>query len=306
MATSASSSAPKSDLWEKAWPGVRRFVAGYASGIALVAVGHPFDTIKVRLQTDTSGRFNGVVDAVKQTVKKEGIRGLYKGVGAPLAMTGAVNCVLFGTQFNIVAALERMNGLKPGEATLAMTMQAAVLSGAMIPILVTPMEGVKARLQVQYSAGAQYSGPIDCVKKVYKGLGMRGLYRGHVPVTLCRMSNYSYFGAFAFFNNLVGTYGEDKVPSRTRTLLAPVFAGSMAGVFYWLSCYPIDVIKNRIQAAPDTNPPRYRGMFHVAEEIWVTKGVRGFFVGFSACALRAMPANAAAFAGFSFAMSMLP
>ena len=39
-----------------------------------------------------------------------------------------------------------------------------------------------------------------------------------------------------------------------------LLAGSMAGVAYWLSCYPLDVVKNRMQAAPDSTPPRYRGM----------------------------------------------
>ena len=30
-----------------AWTRVRKFVAGYASGVSLVLAGHPFDTIKV-------------------------------------------------------------------------------------------------------------------------------------------------------------------------------------------------------------------------------------------------------------------
>eukprot|EP00666_Eupelagonemidae_sp_cell4sb_P001507 gene1507-2891_t len=67
-------------------------------------------------------------------------------------MTGGVNCILFGTQFNIVALMERARGLQPGAATVAMTMQAAVLSGALIGLVVTPMEGVKGRLQVQYGS----------------------------------------------------------------------------------------------------------------------------------------------------------
>lgn len=34
-------------------------------------------------------------------------------------------------------------------------------------MLVAPIEGVKARLQVQYNAGtAAYKGPVDCFKKV--------------------------------------------------------------------------------------------------------------------------------------------
>lgn len=32
-----------------AWTRVRKFIAGYASGVSLVLAGHPFDTIKVRV-----------------------------------------------------------------------------------------------------------------------------------------------------------------------------------------------------------------------------------------------------------------
>ena len=66
-------------------------------------------------------------------------------------------------------------------------------------VLVTPMEGIKARLQVQYSTSgpAKYTGPIDCAAKVLKNEGLiRGLYRGWLPVCLCRMSNYAYFGSY--------------------------------------------------------------------------------------------------------------
>ena len=82
------------DQW---WTFAKRFLAGYASGICLVLVGHPFDTVKVRLQTDGTGahrRFKGVLDCVRQTVRSEGIRGFYKGMGAPLLMTGTVNCLV--------------------------------------------------------------------------------------------------------------------------------------------------------------------------------------------------------------------
>lgn len=42
-------------------------------------VGHPFDTVKVRLQTTDASRFSGPLQCVLQTVKHEGFRGLYKG-----------------------------------------------------------------------------------------------------------------------------------------------------------------------------------------------------------------------------------
>ena len=53
------------------WTRIRKFIAGYVSGACLVLAGHPFDTIKVRMQSEGSAskRFNGVVDCVLKTVK---------------------------------------------------------------------------------------------------------------------------------------------------------------------------------------------------------------------------------------------
>lgn len=45
--------------------------AGTCGGIAVTLVGHPFDTVKVRLQTQPMDKpiYNGVVDCVQKTVK---------------------------------------------------------------------------------------------------------------------------------------------------------------------------------------------------------------------------------------------
>ncbi len=66
---------------------IKYFISGGFGGICTVLTGHPFDTIKVRLQTTalTGAHYNGMVDCAKQTIKKEGIKGLYKGMSAPLS-----------------------------------------------------------------------------------------------------------------------------------------------------------------------------------------------------------------------------
>lgn len=43
-----------------------------------------FDTVKVRLQTSEATQFRGPLDCVLQTVRNEGVRGLYKGATPPL------------------------------------------------------------------------------------------------------------------------------------------------------------------------------------------------------------------------------
>ena len=62
---------------------VKNSLAGTAGGIAVCLVGHPFDTLKVRLQTQsvTNPVYKGLADCFFKTLKWEGIGGLYKGVG---------------------------------------------------------------------------------------------------------------------------------------------------------------------------------------------------------------------------------
>ena len=166
-------------------------------------------------------------------------------------------------------------------------------------------------VQVQYNTNAAtaYKGPIDCATKVYKNLGLRhGIYRGWLPVCLSRMSNYSYFGAYAVISSSVAHAMLGEVPKEGEKLpfMASFIAGGSSGICYWLSCYPIDVVKNKIQAAPDVWPPKYPSMTAAFRSVYRAEGIRGFFVGFTPCALRAFPANAAAFMGFEAAMWLLP
>jgi hypothetical protein len=64
---------------------LRALIAGGVGGVCAVVVGHPFDLVKVRLQTSEKGVYTGAMDVVRKTIAKEGLaRGLYAGVSAPL------------------------------------------------------------------------------------------------------------------------------------------------------------------------------------------------------------------------------
>lgn len=63
---------------------VTGFIAGILSGVTKLLIGHPFDTIKVRLQVSGDRFNNSVTNCVRTTVRKEGLRALYKGGSPPL------------------------------------------------------------------------------------------------------------------------------------------------------------------------------------------------------------------------------
>lgn len=69
--------------------------AGASSGTTKLLVGHPFDTVKIRLQT-TTGLFASPLHCLRETLVKEGVRGLYKGATPPLVGWVVMDSVQWG------------------------------------------------------------------------------------------------------------------------------------------------------------------------------------------------------------------
>lgn len=64
---------------------LRSLAAGGFGGVCAVVVGHPFDLVKVRLQTSERGVYSSAFDVVRKGIARDGLRrGLYAGVSAPL------------------------------------------------------------------------------------------------------------------------------------------------------------------------------------------------------------------------------
>ncbi|GBP35825.1 Mitochondrial ornithine transporter 1 [Eumeta japonica] len=75
--------------------GVIDFIAGSLGGIAVVYVGQPLDTVKVKMQTFPQ-LYNGMYDCLKRTLKNDGFyRGLYAGTTPAIMANVAENSVLF-------------------------------------------------------------------------------------------------------------------------------------------------------------------------------------------------------------------
>ncbi|KAF3651876.1 Mitochondrial carnitine/acylcarnitine carrier-like protein [Capsicum annuum] len=88
--------------------------SGTVGGATQLIIGHPFDTIKVKLRSQPTPlpgqqpKYSGAVDAIRQTVAAEGDRGLFKDMGAPLATVEAFNAVLFIVRGQTEAFLRRL------------------------------------------------------------------------------------------------------------------------------------------------------------------------------------------------------
>ncbi|KAI8904199.1 mitochondrial carrier domain-containing protein [Powellomyces hirtus] len=271
------------------------FFAGLASGATKLIVGHPFDTVKVRLQTDaSSARFNGAIDCLRTTVRREGLRALYKGATPPLMGWALMDAVQMGTLNNLRYLLSDGGKKKLSVPQHAL---AGLGAGIVVSFVANPVEVLKGRLQVQYDKGKTlYKGPVDCAKQLIRNNGIRGLYKGLSACLLFRSFFWVLWGSYEIYTQLLTS--SSYVPSN----MIPFLAGGAAANTFWTISFPADVLKQRMMTQPDTYPRKYPTLLSCIQQTWRTEGVRGFYRGFVPCFLRSFPTNGAAIFVFETAM----
>lgn len=268
-----------------------RFLSGTASGAALVLVGHPLDTLRVRLQLGTSSSLRA---AIADTLRADGLLGLYRGCVPPILLTGFVNTVLWGSTYTITDLLAAQGFGSPTSRAVVATVPASFISS----LIVTPMELLKTR---QQTSGAARSSLPALVSSILRADGARGLYKGWTMVFSARVfGGWLYFGGNAFWLEQLAAAMPpgDSASARTRNTL---IAGGLAGSGYWCAAMPFDTLKTKLMATGST----FAGPAQAARELYAELGVRGFYRGFAVAILRAIPANAAAFTAFDLTMRAL-
>lgn len=68
---------------------------GVLYGTTSVAVGHPFDTVKTKMQAQSGFESQGMLKTFGRTLREQGFRGLYRGSLPPLLGSG----IFRSTQF---------------------------------------------------------------------------------------------------------------------------------------------------------------------------------------------------------------
>jgi len=276
----------------------KSFLAGGCGGVSATVVGHPFDTIKVRLQTQsaTNPLYRGTWDCVGQTVKKEGLRALYKGMGAPLVGTAPIFAISFYSNAMGQKMQQRDRGDVLGPHQLAM---AGGFSGVMTTIVMAPGERIKCLLQVQQAGGQTggqvYSGPVDVARSLYRQGGLRSIFKGSAA-TAARdgPASAAFFASYELIQRWMSG------PERCELSIGKtLFAGGMAGICNWVVAIPVDVVKSRLQAAPEGV---YSGAMDVFMKLLRAEGVGALWKGAVPVLMRAFPANAACFLGYEAAM----
>ncbi|CAI9087417.1 OLC1v1021484C1 [Oldenlandia corymbosa var. corymbosa] len=293
--------------------GYKDYIAGVLAGVATVVVGHPFDTVKVKLQkhnTEASGlKYKNGLHCAARVLKTEGVQGLYRGATSSFLGMAFESSLVFGIYSQTKQFLQ--GGEQSGKPQPYAIIPSAAFGGAVISFILCPTELVKCRMQVQgtdslVACPSRYSGPLDCALKTVKAEGLTGIFRGG-SATLMRESlgNATFFLVYEHVRHHMHLRLKDASISRTHLtdVGIGILSGGLGGIACWCVVLPLDVAKTIIQTTQDRNSTR--NPFQILTSIYRSSGLRGCYAGLGPTVIRAFPANAAAIVSWEFAVKML-
>jgi solute carrier family 25 carnitine/acylcarnitine transporter 20/29 len=298
--------------------------SGTLGGLAQIASGHPFDTVKVNLQERGSEtRFRGAVDCVRKLVAAEGLGGLYKGAAAPVASAVVQNAAIFASYGEARRFFARRDGVamagsssssecEDARLPLSTTARAAAVAGFSLAFVEGPVELVKCKVQVRRAAaetaaatggaGAARAAPgsLAVARQIVREHGLRGLTQGLGATALrSTQAKVLYFVSYEWATRALAPGAATPADVPLRSCFA---AGGFAGAMAWCAgpVYPTDVIKTRLQL--DHSDParrRYRGFADCLRQTVREEGWGALYKGFAPCLARAILVNACIFTAFT-------
>jgi len=311
--------------------GAKDITFGSIAGMISKIFEHPFDLTKVRLQSqvlDEKARFSGPLHCLQDTWKNEGFRGLYRGLPPPVAGSMLENASLFLAYSEFQHLIRSYHGL-PSDTQLPIHFIALAAAGAggVTSFVLTPIELVKCKMQVQMLAplstsaasGASISarsaisvqslpGPFAILVTVLRKDGWRGLWLGQTGTFIREVGGGAvWFGV----NELVAKhFMQRRAQSSGRPLsefskrdLSPVelaTAGGAAGAIFNLALFPADSIKSMMQTEEELRPqvantngkmPPRRTFLQTGVAMWKAQGIRGLYAGCGVTVARAIPSS---------------
>jgi len=238
--------------------------------------------------------YGGLMDCVRQTFGKEGVRGFYMGVFSPLCGQMFLNATQFFAWGQSSRFVERITHRTEADSWLVRDwMAAGVLTALACAMVENPIDFFKSQLQVQiFKPKPQFTTVPQAVRYVLTTHGIRGAYQG-LSATIIRNIPFrsTYFAGYAITRDVL--LEGKRVPRGETPGWVQLVAGGTAGAAQWFLCYPLDVIKSSMQAdAIAPNARKYNGWADCVRKLYGTGGPKMFFRGFTPCMLRSFPANA--------------
>ncbi|PAV57011.1 hypothetical protein WR25_01745 [Diploscapter pachys] len=261
-------------------------VGGIAGGVASTTACHPMDLLKVRYSANEGHSFRpqytSYWDATKQIVRSEGIRGLYQGVFPSLIGSS----LSWGLYFHWYHLIKSNAPYKSSHESLD-NFIIGMLAGSAVMTFTNPIWVTKTRLCLQYEhKEKKYKGMVDCLSKIWREEGIRGLYKGFTAGILGTSHGALQFMVYNWMKarRIESQHLENELQLGTFDWL--VFSAA-SKVIATTTTFPYQVLRTRMQ---DHNISSSRGLISLSLHILSSEGLSGLYKGCLMANFRQLPA----------------
>ena len=275
---------------------MEKLVCGGVAGVVSRTATAPLDRVKVLLQVQGNQKILGATEELSigqlfKAMTKEGYTTMWRGNGISCVKIFPENAL----RFLIFELLCNSEKLKVSKYDLVNKLLCGGLTGIACQSLMYPVELTKTR--VMTSQGSV--GILGTVREIShengKRFGVTNFYKGIAPALMGVLP----FAALQLGLSKAGT----ELYSEWNQVGNPGFwpllsISSSATLIAMGTTYPLQLTKCQMQAyrGPESARPTLRTLF---SKIWSENGAKGFYRGFSANALKAIPASSIGWATFT-------
>lgn len=168
-----------------------KMLSALITGTFAIIIASPADVVKIRLQADGNKKadqriYNGSLHAYQTIIKKDGYKGLYRGLLPNIYRNSTVNCFELSSydQFKTII----MKKLSIIENSNLLNLICGFMSGIVAISFSSPFDVIKTRIMNDNEF--RYKGFYDCLNKSIRHEGYGVLYSGYLP-SLLRVSSWN-------------------------------------------------------------------------------------------------------------------
>ncbi|XP_015439650.1 PREDICTED: ADP/ATP translocase 4-like [Dufourea novaeangliae] len=253
----------------------------------------PLERIKLILQTQASSSqlgtskrssYSGFLDAMIRVPQEQGFWSLWRGNFLNICRYFPAQAINFSCYDLYYDAYRYMIRPETAYSHHLLPFLAGGSVGVTSCTILYPFTFCNTRISVDVgdnkSIKREYYGLNDCIRKVYKSDGYRGLYQG-LAFSACGMFLYrsTYFGVYTFGKLTYLSQGTPEIHSVQTPLLVSLFFAQLASVIATLITYPMETIARQKMLLSGRGLQSYESYRHMVGRITRNDGVFGLYRG---------------------------
>jgi solute carrier family 25 (adenine nucleotide translocator) protein 4/5/6/31 len=262
---------------------VTDFLIGGVSAAVSKTVVAPIERVKLLLQVQDASssikaedRYNGIGDCFSRVLKEQGMAAFWRGNLANVVRYFPTQALNFAFKDFYKKTLNPYDPKKQPGMFFIGNCASGGAAGATSLTVVYPLDFARTRLAADVGSGSEreFTGLVDCLKKVAQKDGAGGLYRGF---------GISVIGIIAYRASYFGMFDTGKAmffpDAKNANVLAMWAFAQFVTVSAGVVSYPLDTVRRRLMMDSGRAEKMYNGTVHCFQRILKDEGAKAFFKG---------------------------